>query len=410
MQIDDRQFEKTIQSKLAGHEADVRGDLWAAIESKLPQNPPRVTTRKVPLYRRIIAYSAAAAAVGIVVTVMWWPTPEQPMSTPTANQLPTESVEKVLPATSDNERPLVAAATAPQTARPATRVVRSSKTATAPEAQSIFRSETLAQPAETTINSQTTEQTVEASTSTTEAQSARNEADYRRKLDQFENDGRELKESGHITDVSTKRKGHGIQVGVMAANAATDKSQNTATAVRTKNPMLLSRRNPVYHFDHRMPISAGITVSKTLPKNWELESGLVYTYLYSKYSSTNGNGNQELHYLGIPLNVVYRFARIKRLSFYAAAGGQADFYLAGRQKDEGYDEGISGSGYKELKHENVQFSVQANVGAALTLYKQTELYLEPYMAYYFENKSAIHNIWKDKPFNFGLTLGIRTGF
>ena len=195
-----------------------------------------------------------------------------------------------------------------------------------------------------------------------------------------------------------------------AANAATDKSQNTATAVRTKNPMLLSRRNPVYHFDHRMPISAGITVSKTLPKNWELESGLVYTYLYSKYSSTNGNGNQELHYLGIPLNVVYRFARIKRLSFYAAAGGQADFYLAGRQKDEGYDEGISGSGYKELKHENVQFSVQANLGAALTLYKQTELYLEPYMAYYFENKSAIHNIWKDKPFNFGLTLGIRTGF
>ena len=410
MQIDDRQFEKTIQSKLAGHEADVRGDLWAAIESKLPQNPPRVTTRKVPLYRRIIAYSAAAAAVGIVVTVMWWPTPEQPMSTPTANQLPTESVEKVLPATSDNERPLVVAATAPQTARPATRVVRSSKTATAPEAQSIFRSETLAQPAETTINSQTTEQTVEASTSTTEAQPTRNEADYRRKLDQFENDGRELKESGHITDESTKRKGHGIQVGVMAANAATDKSQNTATAVRTKNPMLLSRRNPVYHFDHRMPISAGITVSKTLPKNWELESGLVYTYLYSKYSSTNGNGNQELHYLGIPLNVVYRFARIKRLSFYAAAGGQADFYLAGRQKDEGYDEGISGSGYKELKHENVQFSVQANLGAALTLYKQTELYLEPYMAYYFENKSAIHNIWKDKPFNFGLTLGIRTGF
>lgn len=410
MQIDDRQFEKTIQSKLAGHEADVRGDLWAAIESKLPQNAPQIATRRVPLYRRIIAYSAAAAAVGIVVTVMWWPTPEQPMSTPTANQLPTESVEKVLPATNDSEQPLIAAATQPQTARPATRVVRSSKTATAPEAQSIFRSETLAQPAETTINSRTTEQTVEASTSTTEAQSARNEADYRRKLDQFENDGRELKESGLTADESTKRKGSGIQIGVMAANATTDKSQNTATAIRTKTPMLLSRRNPVYHFEHRMPISAGITVSKTLPKNWELESGLVYTYLYSKYSSTNGNGSQELHYLGIPLNAVYRFARIKRLSFYAAAGGQVDFYLAGRQKDEGYDEGISGSGYKELKHENVQFSVQANLGAALTLYKQTELYLEPYMAYYFENKSEIHNIWKDKPFNFGLTFGIRTGF
>lgn len=409
MQIDDRQFEKTIQSKLAGHEADVRGDLWAAIESKLPQNPPRVTTRKVPLYRRIIAYSAAAAAVGIVVTVMWWPTPEQPMSTPTANQLPTESVEKVLPATSDNERPLVAAATQPQTTHPAPRVAHS-KRVTAPETQSLLGHEALAQPANPTTPTQVVAQP-EAATSSTAAQKSNNtDADYRRKLDQFENDGRELKESGLTADESTKRKGSGIQIGVMAANATTDKSQNTATAIRTKTPMLLSRRNPVYHFEHRMPISAGITVSKTLPKNWELESGLVYTYLYSKYSSTNGNGSQELHYLGIPLNAVYRFARIKRLSFYAAAGGQVDFYLAGRQKDEGYDEGISGSGYKELKHENVQFSIQANLGAALTLYKQTELYLEPYMAYYFENKSEIHNIWKDKPFNFGLTFGIRTGF
>lgn len=243
----------------------------------------------------------------------------------------------------------------------------------------------------------------------TSDQVAREREDYRRKLDEFEQDGRELKEEG-TTVIPTRKKGSGIQLGLMAANASTGRHQNSSTAIRTKTPMLLSRRNPVYHFDHKMPISAGITVAKTLPRHWELESGLVYTYLYSKYSSTNGNGSQELHYLGIPLNVIYRFARIKRLSFYASAGGQVDFYLAGRQKDEGYDKGISGSGYKELKHENVQFSVQANVGAAFTLYKQTELYLEPYMAYYFENNSSIHNIWKDKPLNFGLTLGVRTGF
>lgn len=409
MQIDDRQFEKTIQSKLAGHEADVRGDLWAAIESKLPQNAPQIATRRVPLYRRIIAYSAAAAAVGIVVAVVWWQTPEKPLVTPIANQLSTEGVEMVQPATNDSEQPLIAAATQPQTTHPAPRVAHS-KRVTAPETQSLLGHEALAQPANPTTPTQVVAQP-EAATSSTAAQKSNNtDADYRRKLDQFENDGRELKESGLTADESTKRKGSGIQIGVMAANATTDKSQNTATAIRTKTPMLLSRRNPVYHFEHRMPISAGITISKTLPKNWELESGLVYTYLYSKYSSTNGNGSQELHYLGIPLNAVYRFARIKRLSFYAAAGGQVDFYLAGRQKDEGYDKGISGSGYKELKHENVQFSVQANLGAALTLYKQTELYLEPYMAYYFENKSEIHNIWKDKPFNFGLTFGIRTGF
>lgn len=119
MQIDDRQFEKTIQSKLAGHEADVRGDLWAAIESKLPQNAPQIATRRVPLYRRIIAYSAAAAAVGIVVAVVWWQTPEKPLVTPIANQLSTEGVEMVQPATNDSEQPLIAAATQPQTTHPA---------------------------------------------------------------------------------------------------------------------------------------------------------------------------------------------------------------------------------------------------------------------------------------------------
>ena len=198
----------------------------------------------------------------------------------------------------------------------------------------------------------------------------------------------------------------------MASNATSGNSKNPARAIRTRNPLMMmsARRNPVYEFDHKMPLSVGATVSKSLAKNWELESGIIYTYLYSKYHSTNGNGSQELHYLGIPIDIIYRFARVKRASFYASAGGKVDFYLTGQQKDEGHDEGISGSGYKKLEHENVQFSVQAKLGAALTLYKQTELYLEPHIAYYIENNSSIHNIWKDKPFNFGLTLGIRTGF
>ena len=60
--------------------------------------------------------------------------------------------------------------------------------------------------------------------------------------------------------------------------------------------------------------------TKILAKNCELESGIIYTYLYSKYHSTNGNGSQELHYLGIPIDIIYRFARVKRASFYASAG------------------------------------------------------------------------------------------
>ena len=133
----------------------------------------------------------------------------------------------------------------------------------------------------------------------------------------------------------------------MASNATSGNSKNPTKAIRTRNPLMMmsARRNPVYEFDHKMPLSVGATVSKSLAKNWELESGIIYTYLYSKYHSTNGNGSQELHYLGIPIDIIYRFARVKRASFYASAGGKVDFYLTGQQKDKGHDEGISGSGY-----------------------------------------------------------------
>lgn len=416
MKIDDRNFEKTIQSKLAGHEADVRDDLWAAIESQLPKGE---ATRRIPLRRRVWWYSAAAVAVGSVLILALWHTPDRPLDTPAISQLtsPQEIKDQPAPATESEptNAPLLASTLTarpahdaeqkgslpkrtPQSVHHATEAVGT--TANASGSQLPLSTPETVHPAIASTSSDS------AATSSTES------ATYRRQLDEFEQAGRALKESYVADNTSAKRtKGSGIRLGLMAANATTGSSQNGPTAIRTKNPLMMAKRNPVYQFKHKMPISAGITVSKSLPKNWELESGLVYTYLYSKYySSNNSKGSQELHYLGIPLNAIYRFAHIKRLSFYASAGGQVDFYLTGRQKDEGYDGVVSGSGYKELKHENVQFSVQAQVGAALTLYKMTELYLEPYMAYYFENNSSIHNIWKDKPFNFGLTLGIRTGF
>ncbi len=400
MKIDDRYFEKSVQSKLAEHETDVRSDLWAAIESQLPVN---TAIRKVPLYRRVIGYSAAAVTVGIVVAIVLWQTPDHQLPAPIITENDKGVLEIVQP-------------------QPATFHTSTASAATSLDSRSVSvaaESETEVMASFTNMPTTATHET-EAVVSVADhmskpghtARTPQDEKTYRQKLDEFEHAGRNLKAKGKIPDAPEhSQKGAGIQLGMMAANASPGSSQNSARAIRTKIPtMLAAQHNPVYHFDHSMPISAGITVTKTLPQNWALESGLVYTYLYSKYRSNNGNGSQELHYLGIPLNAIYRFARIKRFSFYAAAGGQVDFYLAGRQKDEGYDEGISGSGYKELKHENVQFSIQANLGAAFTLYKQTELYLEPYMAYYIENNSSIHNVWKDKPFNFGLTLGIRTGF
>ena len=121
---------------------------------------------------------------------------------------------------------------------------------------------------------------------------------YRKKLEDFENDGKKLKEADlAITESMKKGKSNGLKFGLMASNATSGNSKNPAKAIRTRNPLMMmsAKRNPVYEFDHKMPLSVGATVSKSLARNWELESGIIYTYLYSKYHSTNGNGSQEFH-------------------------------------------------------------------------------------------------------------------
>mgnify|MGYP001531361103 CR=1 FL=1 len=78
--IDDQNFEKAIRTKLVQHESDVPDAMWSGIESRLPKRVPN----KVPLYRRIMWYSAAAIVMGVIVTVALWQYPDKEISAPLA--------------------------------------------------------------------------------------------------------------------------------------------------------------------------------------------------------------------------------------------------------------------------------------------------------------------------------------
>ena len=54
--------------------------------------------------------------------------------------------------------------------------------------------------------------------------------------------------------------------------------------------------------------------------------------------------------------------------------------------------------------------MQLRAGAAYAFIPQLELYAEPSMAYYINNKSDIPDLWKDKPLNFIFQVGLRTNF
>lgn len=46
-------------------------------------------------------------------------------------------------------------------------------------------------------------------------------------------------------------------------------------------------------------------------------------------------------------------------------------------------------------------------GGEIRIVKGLSVYAEPGLSYYFDNGSSIRNIYKDKPLNFSLNLGMR---
>ena len=223
-------------------------------------------------------------------------------------------------------------------------------------------------------------------------------------------------ETQYISPVRKTTKRRGITIGLMASNALPE-NKNALNEPLTRSSMILNNNLQLYQaeeplkFMHKTPLSFGLTVEKRLPRHWGIESGVVYTLLRSDYRtpSRSRQGKQEFHYIGIPLNAIYRFASVSRVSFYAAAGGEADFNISGRRIEDVHSGNKVVKQTEDIRDRHVQWSVHVKAGAACTLFKTTELYAEPGVSYYIDN-SNLPNLWKDHPVNFTVQLGWRTLF
>lgn len=163
---------------------------------------------------------------------------------------------------------------------------------------------------------------------------------------------------------------------------------------------------------HRLPVRAGISVVYSLNDRFGVESGLSYTNLTSDIKEGSGShyysAVQRLHYIGLPLNVKYRIWSWKSLDFYASGGGLVEKcvaatldcdYFIDNHKNGGNDESISDRPW--------QFSVNASAGVQCNIVKSVGIYVEPGISYYFDDGSQLRTIYKDKPLNFNLNLGVR---
>ena len=228
------------------------------------------------------------------------------------------------------------------------------------------------------------------------------------------------KDKLHLPAGSTKTSRSGWSVGLSVGNAAGATGEGGGYPVMSRVSMLavsngfmdipndktvvfeggipyLLQKNRVLDVKHHQPISVGVSLRKSLPKGFSIETGLTYTLLSSdlKVENYSKELEQKLHYIGIPLRANWNFIDKKWLTLYVSGGGMMEKCVYGKVGTE-----------KETV-KPLQFSVSGAVGAQLNATKQVGIYVEPGVAYFFDVGSDVQTIRKENPFQFHVQAGIR---
>lgn len=170
-------------------------------------------------------------------------------------------------------------------------------------------------------------------------------------------------------------------------------------------------QSPQTSVKHHMPVTIGFSLDWNLDKNWTLETGLNYTLLSSDIRSGSKSyveETQKLHYVGIPLKIRRSIWQNRWFSVYASVGGAVEKCVSGRLESVTVTNGGNRTSERtSLEVDPLQWSVAAAAGAQVNFTSRLGLYLEPGVAYYFDDHSGIETIRKEHPFNFNLQLGLR---
>lgn len=195
--------------------------------------------------------------------------------------------------------------------------------------------------------------------------------------------------------------------GVMMAESMANNYMAAAASMKRSSP------TPVIYMagyeereQHRQPFSVGLSVGIPIHERFTLTTGLAYTQLHADFLKIMNKRQlakeQDLQYVGCPVNLNYRFLETKLLKAYVAAGGQIDLNVKAKSATEGVE--------TEMPKDRPQFSTQAAVGLQFDVMPQVGVYVEPGVKYYFDNGSNVRTFFKDKPCNFNLQVGLRWNF
>ena len=171
---------------------------------------------------------------------------------------------------------------------------------------------------------------------------------------------------------------------------------------------------------HEQPLSAGVTVAKHFTDRLSVETGFMYTYLYSKANNSSNQfksqETQQLHYLGVPLYVNYSLLSFHKFNMYVSMGGmiEKDVYGKYQYVDKTVDPETNGGSEKKesesIHQKHPQMSINAGIGLSYPLYNRLGIYGKIGGAYYFDAGNKYKTFYSDKKIVLDLNVGLKLNF
>lgn len=409
-----------IQQKMEHYEADVPEGLYDDIVAEMQRRglkPLAATSRKAPVVplwtQRIAALAAVAAAVVVAVFVL---TPSAPEMAPTAS----------LPTTHAVQPSAVATATDAQTAgEPSSLVsaVRRWKATLSPTAvREVMLADNTTPAASTPIYNIEPEpecEVMEQRPTDADRQAATKPAATSKPVSPSGSTVR--KTERRVIHYPSTHRSHPMSIGAYVRGAQSGNSVIPSELpagsgfladndVYGSGDMIHPSRVPMLPMGrsggrthHKLPVKGGLSLRYSLDDRWSVQTGVNYSYHSSEIEMGGEDIDQQLHFIGVPVAVGYNVWGNRHVNVYLTAGGEVEKLVKGRRT-------VSYTGQQrneDVKMSRPQLSVQLSAGAEYRATRAVSLYIEPGVSYHFDNGSGVSTIYSDKPFEFGLSMGVR---
>ena len=162
---------------------------------------------------------------------------------------------------------------------------------------------------------------------------------------------------------------------------------------------------------HRLPITVGLSVNKMLGHQFAVGTGLQYTQLYSETQAGNTyswtQSEQRIHYLGIPLRVMWYPVNTSHLRVYGTAQTMFELPIGSTLRQSDFIEGRQINSQKLHLDPKVQWSVGLGIGLEYRLTPVIGLYAEPSLQYFFKPGDGLDTYRTAHPATFSVPIGIR---